>query len=182
MLSFSLVAEALTGLIYHRPSGENSKFLPSRPSTQLLQGVRLTEKEWKVSVCKGFSKNQSHTPPKYSAERIMILVSILEIFEYKWGRLVSLYTKWHSFEMSEPHQTIYFDEVQNQLNKDIDFPILQNMIKWKYFGWWPQRTMKDFATKRGFLQGQSIIGWMMFWDAKEDEGMSILRQNHSSLP
>ena len=24
MLSFSLVAEALTGLIYHRPSGENS--------------------------------------------------------------------------------------------------------------------------------------------------------------
>ena len=29
MLSFSLVAEALTGLIYHRPSAENSKFLPS---------------------------------------------------------------------------------------------------------------------------------------------------------
>ena len=28
MLSFSLVAEALTGLIYHRPLGENSKFLP----------------------------------------------------------------------------------------------------------------------------------------------------------
>ena len=28
MLSFSLVAEALTGLIYHRPSGENSIFLP----------------------------------------------------------------------------------------------------------------------------------------------------------
>ena len=28
MLSFSLVAEAHTGLIYHRPSGENSKFLP----------------------------------------------------------------------------------------------------------------------------------------------------------
>ena len=26
MLSFSLVAEALTGLIYHRPLGENSKF------------------------------------------------------------------------------------------------------------------------------------------------------------
>ena len=30
MLSFSLGAEALTGLIYHRPSGENSKFLPSQ--------------------------------------------------------------------------------------------------------------------------------------------------------
>ena len=29
MLSFSLVAEALTGLIYNRPSSENSKFLPS---------------------------------------------------------------------------------------------------------------------------------------------------------
>ena len=28
MLSFSLVAEALTGLIYHRPLGKNSKFLP----------------------------------------------------------------------------------------------------------------------------------------------------------
>ena len=26
MLSFFLVAEALTGLIYHRPSGENSNF------------------------------------------------------------------------------------------------------------------------------------------------------------
>ena len=26
MLSFSLVAEAPTGLIYHRPSGENSNF------------------------------------------------------------------------------------------------------------------------------------------------------------
>ena len=30
MLSFSLVAEALTGLIYHRRSGENSKFLPTQ--------------------------------------------------------------------------------------------------------------------------------------------------------
>ena len=27
MLSFSLVAEALAGLIYHRPSGENFSFL-----------------------------------------------------------------------------------------------------------------------------------------------------------
>ena len=27
MLSFSLVAEALPGLIYHRPPGENSSFL-----------------------------------------------------------------------------------------------------------------------------------------------------------
>ena len=29
MLSFSLVAEVLTGLIYHRPSGKNSKFFPN---------------------------------------------------------------------------------------------------------------------------------------------------------
>ena len=29
MLRFSQVAEALTGLIYHRPSGENSKFIHS---------------------------------------------------------------------------------------------------------------------------------------------------------
>ena len=27
MLSFFLVAEAFTGLIYHRPTGENSRFL-----------------------------------------------------------------------------------------------------------------------------------------------------------
>ena len=38
MLSFSLVAEALTGLIYHRPSGENSKFLPSG---LMLEGICL---------------------------------------------------------------------------------------------------------------------------------------------
>ena len=51
MLSFSLVAEALTGLIYHRPSGENSKFLPSflvlncmldsLVNTHHLQDIRL---------------------------------------------------------------------------------------------------------------------------------------------
>ena len=41
MLSFSLVAEALTGLIYHRPSGESSKFLPSFRSCMLhlIKGV-----------------------------------------------------------------------------------------------------------------------------------------------
>ena len=35
MLSFSLVAEALTGLIYHRPSGENSKFAHSKETFKL---------------------------------------------------------------------------------------------------------------------------------------------------
>ena len=38
MLSFSLVAEALTGLIYHRPSGENSKF-----AKQSLSGFKSCE-------------------------------------------------------------------------------------------------------------------------------------------
>ena len=37
MLSFSLVAEALTGLIYHRPSGENSKFLPLPKVAKVLE-------------------------------------------------------------------------------------------------------------------------------------------------
>ena len=34
-----------------------------------------------------------------------------------------LYTKWQSFELSELHQIIYSDGVQNQRNKDIGFPI-----------------------------------------------------------
>ena len=55
---------------------------------------------------KGFSSSQSHTPPSIQSERVVILVSILEIFE-----------------LSELHQTIHSDEVQNQFNKDIDFPI-----------------------------------------------------------
>ena len=36
MLSFSLVAEALTGLIYHRPSGENSNFQFSMNSSKTM--------------------------------------------------------------------------------------------------------------------------------------------------
>ena len=35
MLSFSLVAEALTGLIYHRPSGENFSFALSAGSSDV---------------------------------------------------------------------------------------------------------------------------------------------------
>ena len=35
MLSFSLVAEAIAGLIYHRPSGENFSFLQSNHSLSL---------------------------------------------------------------------------------------------------------------------------------------------------
>ena len=37
MLSFSLVAEALMGLIYHRPSGENSKFVFGLNKTQIVK-------------------------------------------------------------------------------------------------------------------------------------------------
>ena len=49
MLSFSLVAEALTGLIYHRPSGENSKFLPlqSLPAFYLKTQQTVVEEECK---------------------------------------------------------------------------------------------------------------------------------------
>ena len=43
MLSFSLVAEALTGLIYHRPSGENSKFLPSFKSRRVKFQSKMAE-------------------------------------------------------------------------------------------------------------------------------------------
>ena len=42
MLSFSLVAEALTGLIYHRPSGENSKFALH---SHLITGITDTLKK-----------------------------------------------------------------------------------------------------------------------------------------
>ena len=56
MLSFSLVAEALTGVIYHRPSGENSNFqfrlfitLDHFMGTNILfwncQGIRPKHKE-----------------------------------------------------------------------------------------------------------------------------------------
>ena len=40
MLSFSLVAVALTGLIYHRPLGENSKFLPYLAINKLQKEIR----------------------------------------------------------------------------------------------------------------------------------------------
>ena len=40
MLSFSLVAEALTGLIYHRPSGENSNFRFSSVKYKLGDGQK----------------------------------------------------------------------------------------------------------------------------------------------
>ena len=54
----------------------------------------------------------------------MILVSISEIFEYKMKAFgQTIYKKWHSFELSELRQTIYSDEVQNQLNKEINFSI-----------------------------------------------------------
>ena len=38
MLSFSLVAEALTGLIYNRPSGENSSFVVTQDLNEDEEG------------------------------------------------------------------------------------------------------------------------------------------------
>ena len=51
MLSFSLVAEALTGLIYHRPSGENSKFAHSHSnSVYKLLTVEYTSPDHSTQV------------------------------------------------------------------------------------------------------------------------------------
>ena len=50
MLSFSLVAEALTGLIYHRPSGENSKFLPHHQEARQKRILMLTLKQADVRL------------------------------------------------------------------------------------------------------------------------------------
>ena len=41
MLNFSLVAEALTGLIYHRPSGENSNFQLSSAKDYSFNFLRM---------------------------------------------------------------------------------------------------------------------------------------------
>ena len=54
MLSFSLVAETLTGLIYHRPSGENSKFLPYKSESHSHKGCPNKEaRKPKCASCKG---------------------------------------------------------------------------------------------------------------------------------
>ena len=42
-LSFFLIAEALTGLIYHRPVDENSSFSSEKPSTKELTAWLLSE-------------------------------------------------------------------------------------------------------------------------------------------
>ena len=49
MLSFSLVAEALMGLIYHRPSGENSNF-QFESKTHLEMILVLTLKQTDVQL------------------------------------------------------------------------------------------------------------------------------------
>ena len=46
MLSFSLVAEALKGLIYHRPSGENFKFKLSLPDDGRSISRNVAEKHY----------------------------------------------------------------------------------------------------------------------------------------
>ena len=57
MLSFSLVAEALTGLIYHRPSGENSNFQFSADTSWCAKWrIKLNPEKPKVII---FSKSQT---------------------------------------------------------------------------------------------------------------------------
>ena len=46
MLSFSLVAEALTGLIYHRPSGENFSFVDTLPDDGRSISQNVAEKHY----------------------------------------------------------------------------------------------------------------------------------------
>ena len=67
MLSFSLVAEALTGLIYHRPSGENSKFLPCwkilhrcLPTAKRLAGRSPFFPSSTCQVCEKHEENLTH--------------------------------------------------------------------------------------------------------------------------
>ena len=58
MLSFPLVAEALTGLIYHRPSGENSGVC----SLHTLRDIIILQNENKMKACLG--KNLKISLPK----------------------------------------------------------------------------------------------------------------------
>ena len=51
MLSFSLVAEALTGLIYHHPLGENSSFQSCMPYPEVKLDITL---QYVVSLYVGY--------------------------------------------------------------------------------------------------------------------------------
>ena len=77
MLSFSLVAEALTGLIYHRPSGENSKFAGIH--TCLMMGEASLETSPKNNMIQDMinSDNKSNKYSFWRANRAMKLKNVL---------------------------------------------------------------------------------------------------------
>ena len=52
---FSLVAEALMGLIYHRPAGRNSKWCSSKSASE-LDFIRKTKKIFKSDNRNKYSK------------------------------------------------------------------------------------------------------------------------------
>ena len=60
-------------------------------------------------------------------------------------------------ELSELRQAIYSDEVQNQLNKDIDFPMIIGYDQMEIFWMMLSKNYERFCYKKGFLQGLSII-------------------------
>ena len=76
MLSFSLVAEALTGLIYHRPSGENSNFQSELCPFQINEiGAKMSEVKIRPTltnfVClPATGKLQHNHCPGFKSERI----------------------------------------------------------------------------------------------------------------
>ena len=67
MLSFSLVAEALTGLIYHRPSDENSNFQFS--SVQFSSVQFSSHLPIQISLDKPLKWNTPLTEPRYRFDK-----------------------------------------------------------------------------------------------------------------
>ena len=99
MLSFSLVAEALTGLIYHRPSGKNSKFhswfLLKDSLTNIDTSITTQDEleELAVTLCDKLMKAvDTSTPKVYSRNdpKSPISHAILDLIKEK-RRLRRLY-------------------------------------------------------------------------------------------
>ena len=86
MLSFSLVAEALTGLIYHRPSGENSKF---HSTLCLMMGEVSPETSPKNAMIQDMIN--SETICKYTCCYIFLTSILLAVF------VMHLYKYQHTF-------------------------------------------------------------------------------------
>ena len=73
MLSFSLVAEDLTGLIYHRPSGENSSFQFSS-TVAVAQWVRRWSSGHRVAQAENSGPDEDMYQILFSA---MTFISVL---------------------------------------------------------------------------------------------------------